>query len=129
MKFHGFVGFVDTVETAPDIWEEVPYEKEYSGDLLRKSNRSVVSTTTINDSIAINNQISIIAEPFINTHFPSIKYVKWNGAYWKVESADQTNYPRIILNLGGTYNGKTLETEPDPPRDFGDKQCIFPAPG
>ena len=106
-KFHGMVGFVDYVESAPDVWKEVPYEKEYSGELIRKSNRSVVSTTTTNDNLVINNQISIIADPFMNAHFPSIKYVNSNGANWKVVSADDSNYPRIILNLGEVYHGIT----------------------
>lgn len=106
-KFHGMVGFVDYVETAPDVYTEIPYEKEYSGDFIRKSNRSVASTTTTNDNLVINYQISIIADPFMNVHFPSIKYVSSNGTNWKVDSADDTQYPRIILNLGEVYHGIT----------------------
>lgn len=112
-KFHGKVGFVDYVETAPDVWQEVASEKEYSGDIKRKNNR-FVSATTLNDNLAINNQIEILADPYINQHFPSIRYVNWNGCNWKVTSVED-QFPRLILNLGEVYNGTTLETEQDSP--------------
>lgn len=111
-KFHGIVGFVDYVETAPDVFMEVASEKEYSGDFKRKNNR-FVSTTTLNDNLVINNQIEIIATPYINQHFPSIRYVRWKGTNWKVTSVDDSNYPRIVLNLGEVYNGITPETSED----------------
>lgn len=103
-KIHGIVGFADYDETSPGVFEPIITEKEFSGDVIRKSNRSV-SVSTINDNIVINNQISIIADPYINQHFPSIKYVTWNGNSWKVTSAEP-NFPRIILTLGEVYNGK-----------------------
>lgn len=111
MRFHGKVGFIEQVEVRPDVWKPIPMEREYSGDVIRKSNRSVEVATTINDDIVVNNQISIIAEPYINQHFPSIKYVKWNNGCWKVTSVDQSNYPRLILNLGEVYHGPTCESE------------------
>ena len=112
-KFHGIVGFVDYVETAPDVWKEVASEKEYSGDIKRKNNR-YVSTTTLNDNLAINNQIEIIADPYINQHFPSIRYVNWNGCNWKVSSVED-QFPRLILNLGEVYDGITPKTQSDSP--------------
>ena len=110
MRFHGIVGFVESTEIRPDVWKEISTEREYSGDVIRKSNR-IVDNATINDNIVINNQISIVAEPYINQHFPSIRYVKWNGYYWRVTSVDQSNYPRLILSLGEVYNGPKAESE------------------
>lgn len=109
-KFHGMIGFVDYEETSPDVWKEVATEREYSGDLLRKNNRFVAGQA-INDNLTINNQISIIADPYINQHFPSIKYVNWKGTNWKVTLADDSNYPRIVLTLGDVYNDQQTETE------------------
>ena len=105
-KFHGIVGFVDYEEGSPGVYKEMSTEREYSGDILRKSNRSVALSTTINDNIVINNQISIVADPYINQHFPSIKYVIWKGNKWKVTSVDDSNPPRLILTLGEVYNGQ-----------------------
>ena len=105
-KFHGNIGFVNYEETAPDVFAEVTEERLYSGDILRKINRSLSMQQSINDNIVLNNQISIIADPYINEHFPSIKYVVWKGAKWKVTSVDASNPPKFILTLGDIYNGQ-----------------------
>ena len=109
-KFHGIVGFVDYVETSPDVWQEVTSEREYSGDLIRKNNRYVAGQS-INDNLVINNQISIIADPYINQHFPSIRYVTWKDCKWKVTSVDDSKFPRLILTLGDVYNGQQTRSE------------------
>lgn len=103
-KFHGIVGFVDYEESTPGVWTEVVTEREYAGDLKRKNNR-FVSSQHINDNLAINNQIEIVADPYINQHFPSIRYVIWNGTKWKVTSVED-QFPRLILALGEVYNGQ-----------------------
>ena len=38
-KFYGNIGFLDTVETEPGIWEETFQEKPYYGDLVRNTSR------------------------------------------------------------------------------------------
>lgn len=104
MKFHGKVGFVEYAETKPGVWTNVVTEREYAGDLKRKNNR-FVSGQQVNDNLAINNQIEIIADPYINEHFPSIKYVEWKGTKWKVTSVED-QFPRLILTMGEVYNGQ-----------------------
>lgn len=104
-KFHGIVGFVEYDERVPGVYKEIVTEREYSGDIKRKSNRYVSMTTSINDNIALNNQIEIIADPYINQHFPSIKYVEWNRCKWKVSSVEH-QFPRLILTMGEVYNGQ-----------------------
>ena len=103
-KFSGIIGFVNYEETAPSVYTEIPEERHYTGDILRNINRSVVSQQSVNDNIAINNQISIIADPYINSHLPSIKYVVWKGTKWKVTSVED-KFPRLNLTLGDVYNG------------------------
>ena len=104
-KFHGMIGFVTFEESVPGVYKEVTSEREYSGDIKRKINRYVPVTTSINDNIALNNQIEIIADPYINQHFPSIRYGEWNGCKWKVSSVEN-QFPRLILTLGEVYNGQ-----------------------
>lgn len=104
-KFHGRIGFVTYEETSPSRYEPVCEEREYAGDLLTNTNR-YVGNSTINDSLVINCQISVIADPYLNSHYPSIRYVNHKGYNWKVTSIDDANYPRIILTLGDVYNGE-----------------------
>lgn len=104
-KFHGMIGFVTYEENVPGVHSEVTVERLYSGDIIRKSNRFVAGQA-INDNLVINNQISIVADPYINQHFPSIKYAVWKDAKWKVTSVDDSNPPRLVLTLGEVYNGQ-----------------------
>lgn len=104
-KFCGSIGFIKTVETEPGIWEEQPpVEHLYYGDLTRPISRTQ-SSGGVNDDINISNNISIIADPFANENFQYMKYVVLMGAKWKITSAE-IQYPRILLTVGGLYNGE-----------------------
>ena len=52
------------------------------------------------------NKISILADPFAYQNFSNIKYVEYMDALWNVESIE-VQQPRLILNVGGVYNGQT----------------------
>lgn len=102
-KFYGVIGYAATVETEPGIYEEQIVEIEYMGDVLRNTRR-LREGSKINDDITISNQISIIADPYASNNFHTMRYVTFMGAKWKVSEVD-VQYPRLILTLGGLYNG------------------------
>lgn len=102
-KFSGEIGFATLTETKTDVWEEVITKRKYRGDLVRNT-RSLQSANQVNDNINIANEISIIADPYANENFHSIRYVKFMGTKWKVSNVN-VQYPRLILSLGGIYNG------------------------
>lgn len=102
-KWYGTIGYVETVETKPGIWEEVPTERSYYGDLLRNTSKNQ-SSGNVNDNINVSNLISIIADPYANEHFHALRYVVFMGAKWKITSVE-VQYPRLILTIGGLYNG------------------------
>ena len=49
-KFCGAIGFVDTVETAPGVYEEKVTERKYYGDLVRNIRR-LQAGDQLNDNI------------------------------------------------------------------------------
>lgn len=102
-KFHGIVGYVETVETEPGVWVEEKTERTYTGDFLRNS-RQLQNSGNLNDSINLSNKISIIADPFAVNKYYAIRYVEYMGAKWKVSDVE-IQYPRLILTVGGLYNG------------------------
>ena len=102
-KFYGAVGYIEDRETAVDVHAEMPIERMYKGDLV-KNNRRLEKGIGLNDDVNISNQISIIADPYANDHVHTIRYVKWRGTAWKVTLVD-IQPPRLILSLGGVYNG------------------------
>ena len=102
-KFYGSIGYADTVETAPGVWEEQTVVHSYYGDLLRNT-RQLQSGETINDNINIANEISIVADPYARQNFHKMRYLEFMGARWKISKVE-VNYPRLILTIGGLYNG------------------------
>ena len=103
-KFYGQVGYAESVETTPGVWEERIVERDYYGDLI-KNNRKLESSDSVNDNINISNSISIISDPYANENFHKIRYAKFMGTEWKVTNVEVSQYPRLILTLGGVYNG------------------------
>ena len=101
-KFYGEIGYANIVETEPGVWEEKIIKRNYYGDIIRNT-RSLQTTDNVNDNINISNEISIVADPYANENFHSMRYVYFMGAKWKITSVE-VKYPRLILSIGGLYN-------------------------
>ena len=106
MKFYGPVGFVDVVRKRAGVMTQIPVEYYYSGDVMKRSIR-YQSAESVNDNIGVQQQISIVADPYARNHVGSMRYVKWMGTAWKITDVS-VQYPRLILTLGGVYNGATV---------------------
>lgn len=106
-RFYGAVGYIHETEPAVGVVVNEPIERMYKGDLVR-NNRRLENGSDINDNISISNQISILADAYANNHMHDMRYVKWRGTAWKVSNID-VEPPRLILTLGGVYNGETAE--------------------
>lgn len=105
-KYYGKIGFGETVETSPGVYEERIIEKSYYGDVYRFSRRNE-SSEFLNDNININVEISIIANPYAYEHIGNMKYISWHKSLWKINSINGDEYPRLLLSIGGLYNGET----------------------
>lgn len=103
-KFYGVIGYTERVETKPGVWSDVITERKYYGDYVRNISSKYQSSGSVNDNIVIDNNISIVADPYAYQHFHLMKYVVTMGTKWKIEKVDP-QYPRIILTTGGVYNG------------------------
>ena len=102
-KWYGLIGYAETVEIEPGIYEEQITERSYYGDLVRNT-RKLQNSGSVNDDINISNQISIVADPYARDHFYSMRYIEFCGTKWKVSDIE-VQYPRLILTIGGLYNG------------------------
>lgn len=102
-KFYGEVGYAEHKETSPGVYTPEITERVYKGDVLRNTKRSEQGMG-LNDDINVSVQISIVADAFAYQNFFAIRYVKWMGTKWKVSTVEPS-YPRLILTLGGIYNG------------------------
>lgn len=102
-KFYGEIGYGETVETDPGVWEDVIVEHPYFGDVTRTS-RLLKEGENLHGDISISNSISIVADAYALEHFFAIRYVRWAGTLWTVSNVEVKS-PRLILQVGGVYNG------------------------
>lgn len=104
-KFHGKVGYGQEVETASGIWETQIIERIYYGDEVRNFRRSE-QAEKVNNDLTTSTAISIVSDSYANERFFAIRYVEWAGTLWEVNVVERQS-PRLILGLGGKYNGPT----------------------
>ena len=101
-KWFGKIGFAETKETKPGVWEEIITVREYYGDVTRNTRR-FQSSENLNDNIVVSNDISIVADPYAIQNFHSIRYIEFMGTKWKIDNVE-VSYPRLILTLGEICN-------------------------
>ena len=86
-KFFGVIGFEETQETRPGVFEPTITERNYSGDILRSSKHND-SSEQINDNVSIYG----------------MKYIQYMGVKWKITDVE-IQHPRMTITIGGIYNG------------------------
>ena len=102
-KFYGSIGYAELVETAPGVWTEQIVSRNYYGDVIRDLRR-LQEASKVNDDINVSSEISVVADPYAYNNFHTMRYVEFMGAKWKITSVEP-KYPRLILSVGGLYNG------------------------
>ena len=102
-KWYGVIGYAETVETDPGVWEEQITERSYYGDTIRNT-RLLQNAGGVNDNINVANQFGIVTDPYATQNFHSMRYIEFMGTKWKITNVE-VQYPRLILTVGGLYNG------------------------
>ena len=109
-KFYGKIGYAgEEVETKPGVWNDVIVVRKYYGDIVRNS-RKLQDDQKYNADITVGNSISIVADAYAYDHFFAMRYVEWQGVLWIVSDVS-VEPPRLVLRLGGKYDGPTGEPE------------------
>ena len=104
-RYSGKIGFAVTKETKPGVWVDEITERTYYGDLTRNTRR-LQSSGNLNDDLVISNELSIVADPYANENFHSMRYAFYMGTRWKITDIE-VQYPRLNLTLGGVWNGES----------------------
>lgn len=111
-KWAGHVGYGIERQTTDGVWVNEIVERLYYGDMNRVASSSQQGEG-LNDDIQLKNDISIIADAYALQNFTLIKYVTIMGVKWKVRSVE-VQRPRLLLSIGGVYNGQTPDTASAP---------------
>jgi len=109
-KFYGRVGYGESQETKPGIFENVIVERMYYGDVVRNS-RSLSEGENLQKDLSLSNEIRVVADAYAFDHYFAIKYVEWSGTLWTVSSVE-VQRPRLLLRMGEVYNGPIPDEAP-----------------
>ena len=104
-KFYGAVGYGINTEISPGVWQDTIVEKMYYGDVTRNTRR-LQEGENLNNDLTVGNSISVISDDYMTENFFAIRYLRWAGILWTVTDVEVRD-PRLILRLGGVYNGPT----------------------
>jgi hypothetical protein len=111
-KFHGRVGFGESAEASPGVYTDSIFEQSFYGDVIRQS-RQLQQADALNENILVGNSISIVGNAYALEHSFAIRYVEWAGELWNVSNVE-IQHPRLVLYLGGVYNGPTAAASISP---------------
>lgn len=112
MKFSGVIGFSEgPVEVHPGYPEEVIVERKYYGDVIRATVHARNTDKSISDQ-EITNEFSIVIDGYALENFFSMRYLYWGGVCWEIKQVEFQR-PRLIVRVGGVWNGETLEASED----------------
>lgn len=103
-KFAGMIGFIETKDMGHGIFQPVVTERMYYGDVYRWV-RHWDRSDSVNDDLSVNNEISVLADPYLTENLQDMRYVNWMGTLWKITNLT-VEFPRVKLTLGGVYNGE-----------------------
>lgn len=106
-KWYGRVGYGHSVEDPEQngVWEDVITERKFYGDVVRNTRRLAFGDQ-VNSDLTTSNSISIMADSYALENIFALRYVEWAGALWTISEVEEQR-PRLILRLGGVYNGQT----------------------
>lgn len=101
MRYCGVIGFADTVETEPGVFEDLIVERKYYGTVKRVIQRQ--QHPVPNPDLEIDNELVILSDAYAMRHIDKMRYISWMGNNWIIKTVE-VSYPRITLWIGGLYN-------------------------
>jgi hypothetical protein len=102
-RFSGLVGYVTQKETSPGIWSPDENPIMMKGDVIRQSSSSQ-DGDKMNDNISLNHRVSLLGDAYAFENYYNIKWIQIDNNKWEVSSVE-IQRPRIIVTLGGLWNG------------------------
>lgn len=111
-RFSGVIGYAHTQKIRPGVTEDVITERKAFGDVLRDTRKLEDGDRVLSD-ISIGNSFSVVADAYLSQNIYAIRYIKYKGVLWTVSDVE-VQHPRLILRVGGVYNGPKAEAPSTP---------------
>lgn len=102
-RWAGLIGFMETDPAQRGVRQETIVTRKYKGEFTRNpGSQWVNSMDQVNPNLKVDVRLSILADPYINYHFSTIRWVEFMRQKWTVAKAE-VQYPRVYLTLGDVY--------------------------
>lgn len=108
-KFCGKVLFYKDEEIADGVYVPRVTIRPYKGDIIKNQFGWNSNSNTPNDDLKPQHRISILQDGYLIQNASFIKAVQFMDVFWEVISIENVR-PRLILTIGGVYNGSTDES-------------------
>lgn len=102
-KFHGSLGFAEVVEQVPGVHVNQITVRPCKGDILRNYQR-YERVETLNSNLILNNRFSVVGDSYTFDNIDALRYLEYLGVKWSISNIE-IERPRLILTVGGVYNG------------------------
>jgi hypothetical protein len=102
-RTYATVAFTEQVESSPGVWKNKITTRHYAGKIVRDQDYIQDSQISF-DNIKNGNSLSLIYDQYMIDHSFDILYAMWNNIKFSITSIT-IEKPRMILQLGGVYNG------------------------
>ena len=77
---------------------------------LQKHSPEILAVVGVVGTVASMIMACIVADPYAYQNCKDMVYVEIRGTKWKVSDIDMSQYPRLILSIGGVWNENTSGT-------------------
>lgn len=105
-KYKGEIGFAINETLRPGVVVDKIEERTYKGNIITTNVTNQTGEGVV-DNLNMSMKISVMMNLYLRKNFQSIRYITYMGSRWKITNIDPTEHPRVILTIGGVYNGPT----------------------
>lgn len=107
------IGYGQSVEVRPGIWEDVIREEPKYAEV-----RQTTETFTVEGEIIprykTTTSVSVVSDGPLRLDYSDLRYVVYGGVRWSISSA-VGEPPRLTLFIGEVYDGPLPSGTPDGP--------------
>lgn len=106
MRYFGELGLATTTvedPEAPGVFIPVQQTLEVKGDVLRSARYVTNGQNTTNNSLTMQNRISIVLSEKLLNSINYVEYLTYMDVKWKVTNIEIVGH-RAIMTLGGVWN-------------------------
>ena len=103
MRTSGKLGYAESLEVRPGIWEDVITEHEFLGEVVQRTEAFSLADSVL-PQYRTTTSVSVLSGGVDKENYSNLRYVTYMGNSWSISSV-VLQPPRMIMYIGEVYNG------------------------